>query len=794
MRGRRPGPFRRSLLGLGALIACVLSGPVIQAQSQPAPLRVAVQYETQSGASLQTLLRGGRGRGALVYYLAGRGPAHPALIVLLDNGPAGVVAEVYQPPKGKTAVNIHHLPPVPTIRMVAVGGWWVRHGIDNYNLDTTVFDPLPGMVAALYRRDVRPGQPIYYIETRASRTGTPTWEADWLLKKLPGSTYPSFGFTESRCAMHWIPERSTSPAWPYVVALSGLGGGHGVLRLPIVVDWRRARIYRYQEFLGVHNQMCAYAFNSNAAVPLRGTGTPDFESPWGTYNLASRNTGYPNLIVHTFYNFAADPTAALPPGMAGSRIFTPPQEDIRYSWADHAGDLLFNYKVDLYGQYGYARATRLGSLPLRVYAPTYAQWPAWVMARPWPVAAFVQPQFDNQKTSEGIYTWNASAVGTRYTYGLSTNPSLRAFSTITTGYRGEIRAGAALGVRLYASPIDGRLHLLNARAGIWNLGGGWDLLERNLNHGLYLDEWERVYHPLPAPRRLRGVTPPRGVSASSLGAPAMDVESRLLALPQGVVLTADQTGVTWLRTSYSPSAMELVPPTNQSTWRRFTRRAAPFITGKSPFNLRSWTASWNGSRVELPGARLSVVFVGVRTFAVLVRQPPGAHPVRLPGVRQRVGAGLWIVRAGPQGFTATRVRAGGVAMTVRLLGDRRGTILVGVTLKNHGPATWLGTVGLAIGHRSETRGPVILASGAIQTEWLPVRVGRTAASVSVRVFVDKRVAWRRRLLVPGADTGRAPGLMVRMSLATTPSAVVAVGAAIATLASVSIIWRRRVTS
>jgi len=699
-----------------------------------------------------------------VYYLRSRGPEHASLVVLLENRPGDAEAEVFQAPPGRTWLTLRHLPRTPALRLTAIGGWWVRHGIPNDNLDVIVYAHIRGIEPPGFYRYVHTAGPLFYIESRANAHGIPVWVADWRLVATPGHGFPSFGYVQRECATPLRRQSSLSPEWPYVTNTGTFAPAPGVIPVPIIVNLRQAHVVGLANLLSTHFENCIYAFNSYAPVPEHGVGTPDFESPWGFYDLSGRGHGYPNLIVHTFYSYPGEVQLGRLLHAKGPFPKAPAAEDIRYSWADHVGDLLFDFKVDVYGHYAYSGHVALAGGQLMVTVPSYHAWPDWVTTKRWPVATFVEPQFDNEKTSEGIYAWSADAVGAAYDFGLSAAPDLSAFRNIPIGFRGELRTGAALPVRLYASPVDGRLHLLDASLGLWNLGGGTTLVERNLNGGLYLDEWERVFQPTPAvaPQVSRAAG---RAQVAQTGALNSVVQSRLLALPDDVILVADKAGVLWLSVPYKPSVLELSPPTSPATWRRFRSAAAPWIGGKSPYHLAAWVAGWPGPRTLLSGARLLAVRVGTDGFAVELALRKTGSP--LPGSDQVLKPGIWMVTVAPHRVAVAKARAGMLKAGVAWRDDSAGAVSVGARLVNAGTAPWFGTVAVRVDGAVVWRWNAEVWGGTtsvLSRRWLPPAplLGRP---VRVTLTADGRVLWTRSVTLNGT-TRPAP---VRLFLMATPA-------------------------
>jgi hypothetical protein len=105
--------------------------------------------------------------------------------------------------------------------------------------------------------------------------------------------------------------------------------------------------------------------------------------------------------------------------------------------------------------------------------------PSWIAEEEWRAATFVEVNIPSYWTSERVYEYTAederNVVPYRYLTGLISDPPNEVFEKIDPGFRGEYALDMNGPARLYFSPVDRRLHLLGATAGIWNLGEGREL-------------------------------------------------------------------------------------------------------------------------------------------------------------------------------------------------------------------------------------------------------------------------------------------------------------------------------
>lgn len=549
---------------------------------------VRVVYLPLSGVSFRKLSEGVPGRGLLLYYSTNRNA--PTIIVELSkNGTnSDALAVVFQNPQRKisktsssggivkTLGNMQ-----PSLKITALGGWWTKNTKPNYNLLISVYGPIYSMwgqrlsTSESYLSFIKPHELLSEIQIAVTNNGIPLWDYRQLVPQLPGMGVYRVNYAQRESTpSSWQYLPSVSPLWPYV-AYSGhfLQSSPAQLTPPIVVNWATGQITRFSEVVSVRSQTNGYDFYSITPWTPHSVNHPDFESPWGFYNLASTSEKYPNLIIRTQHFYANDPwSVGNDPGLLlGKPLLNKPQENVRYSWAVHPGNGLFDYKVDVYGFHPYTGVVPLAGGAIKVQAPSYQSYPSWVIGHRWPSTIFVDSQSGGYPTTEGIYPWAAQGIGTPYWMGWSTHPDLQQFDTIPQGLRGEYRIAVNRHPRLYVSPVDNRIHLLYAQGGLWNLGGNTELRESNLNNGPYINEWTLA-------KTIHGKS---------------TVISQLFALPNYLVYSSNHQ-ITIKSATYAPSLFTILPPSNKSTWTQFVERTAAYRNGNDPYNLSSWLDGFYG--------------------------------------------------------------------------------------------------------------------------------------------------------------------------------------------------------
>jgi hypothetical protein len=546
----------------------------------------------------------------LTYVRAGEPVEEPRLVVRLYELPArGVVgADVFDAPEG-----IAHVPVVieddrlqldaalvPTIQIESLDGWWVLDGRTSFNLDITVNRGIQALWGRGWEAQVADGQPSVRISTRdPDGSGVPVWDLRELIPTFSLRGYYRVNYAESMCATALRVEESVSPEWPYVAETGRFEQLVGRVAPPIVVDWSRGRITHFSELVSVRNQSCSYSLYS--IDPLHrdedAINRLNFETPFAFYDLAGTGDGLPNLIVRTERYPAGDIWLTYPRANPQDYL------EVRYSWRTEPGDQRWDYKVDLLGAVDYGFDTPIAGGLVRIDAPPYESFPGWVVEQDWPVATFVDTEGSSIRSSEGIYGFSSKSVGRPLFVGQDASPS-EAYGSIRDGYRGEYRVGTSEPVALYISPIDNRLHLLGARAGVHNLGIGGILTAENLVPDEYLDSW-----------RLDG---PAGMQ-------------RLVHLPGWLVL-ADGTQFSLGAVDTPFSVGVVLPPTDHESWLAFRDRVLPITNAKRPANnLTTWFDAQADAQIVLDDVTVVDVWYQLGTARFLLEVATEAIMIGLEG-------------------------------------------------------------------------------------------------------------------------------------------------------------------
>lgn len=540
------------------------------------------------GATLDKLSSGGYGTGYIFYYIPSHGLRHPSLIVKLQRKPneSFATAEIYDVPSNRSDVPVTLVPEIrvdtswhPAIIIKAESGWWTHGSIINYSLDVKIYEPMYAMWGEeAYRNQITKGNdPIFTVLTHSNADGIPVWDLRDLVPEFPGKSLIRSSYAESKETGPVQFEPSLCPQWPYVGVDGAFEQPNGKLVPPIVVDWLHGKIMAFSEIVTVRNENGSYDFYSITPIQLHKVNKPDFESPWGLYDLSGTGQAYPNLVIRNEHYYQFDPwSTGVDPSFITAPLFNKPMEVIRYSWRDGPGNQRFNYKVDVFGFHPYSDIVPIAGGLASVQAPPYASYPGWVIDKSWPATTFVDAGAGSNPTSEGIYDWSSESIGAGFWRGWTNEPDLSGFQHITAGLRGEYRIGVLKQALLYMSPLDNRLHLTYAQSGLWNIGHGRTLQEKNLENGEYVDEW--------------------------ILSEGKTVKSQVAEL-DGYIIEGDSTGVKIKRTNIRQSLFSILPPTNRSSWLNFQRKINGYV-GKDPLRLDTWLNGIPGNTAILNGAKL----------------------------------------------------------------------------------------------------------------------------------------------------------------------------------------------
>ncbi|GEM_PF-3008191 len=312
-----------------------------------------------------------------------------------------------------------------------------------------------------------------------AHTGIPTYSLlRYFPDKPPSSSVPRASLEVNVAHLPLLPF-DNAVFWPY------LGSSPTHLRSwfdrtpPLAMDWVAGRLVQLGSFLPDLEPEIGLQLFSVRPVLLHQENSPDFESPFAYYRFDPNHTGFPNLIIRHEYYPGDDPFSPI-------RGASSPYESVRYSWGE--GNGLFQFKLGLLGRHEAPSAVDLGDLSVRTIP--YDELPSWVLSRRWDLQTFVASEAGGQRSSEGIYEWDAGQGTAPWLSGESVIAPSSAYSTISAGYRGELAVLPAGLPSLYLSSVDGRLHLMGIQSGVWSIDQRQDVRVASLD-GRTVGRWDR---------------------------------------------------------------------------------------------------------------------------------------------------------------------------------------------------------------------------------------------------------------------------------------------------------------
>lgn len=588
--------------------------------------QIEVRFIGNSGAELAELSSGRAGEGLILFYPREGGEVderRPKLVVKLEKpmGSTAAYAKVFA-----ADIDLGYVPlvnsggvvsvaeqAVTAIDIVAPDGWWVRNGITNYNLDVTVY----GQIYTMWGGDgwsqlLRPEEPNAQIVVRdVDNDGMPDWDWRTMLPEFPNRGDLRTNYVERKCTWVGPIDPGVFPEWPFVASEGGFEQETGIFRPPIVVDWQDGQVRTFSEMVTARHHKCSYTIYSLQRVLPGQLNRPDFETPFTFYDLSEEGVSHPNLILRTG-RILEDVSPSL-----GRELEA---QGIRYSWRNRIGDGQIDYKVDVFGRYHYDDETPIAGGMAIVDAPSFEEYPRWVIDRTWAVASFVAVEQISYGSSEGIYEWSIGGVGNAYLFGTATEPLLDRFEDIRTGLRGEYRLQSNHKPGTYFSPIDNRLHLKWAEVGIWRLDDEQIIRMTNLDMNGTIDVWSRE-----AMKATVGALdiPLEGIAEEDGGFLESKVLETLYGF-NGYLLHVDDKTLTLVESGYQPSLFETLPPTDHDTWEIHRALLAPYEDQRrDPTDLRSWLDAFPGPRSEITGASVANVRITDDGFRFELALEPG---------------------------------------------------------------------------------------------------------------------------------------------------------------------------
>ena len=392
--------------------------------------------------------------------------------------------------------------------------------------------------------------------------------------------------------------------WPLLVGRHDYESYNYFDRPPVVaVDWGRAQVDRVG-ILGYPTEQ-GYHINSWTRWWKGEVNYANFENPMAYYDLAGDSDDRPELMVR-FEVFTAGDTS-FSPEVARLGDLTRPLVQVDYSW-DQNNDGRWDYEVSMAGFHPITDVVPFPDFAIQMVP--YERVPGWVMERDWAIATFVAAEGGGYWSSEGIGDWNVnrgfrngqliepSGLRDLYLNGLIEKPPLENYTDIRRGMRGEYATEGVGRPTLYWSPVDGRLHLLGAQGGVWNVDGRAVVRYADRDRDGHMDQWQFV---------------------------APDGTARQLNVLPGFLLYTGDGEVILKQADVALATFSTLLPRNRAEWQALQEQLRSLPAPAPADDLKGILARWEGPETRIAGATVRDLQVTRRGFRFVIEVGPGAQ-------------------------------------------------------------------------------------------------------------------------------------------------------------------------
>jgi len=484
----------------------------------------------------------------------------------------------------------------PTVRVFAPDGWWIQGKMINFNLDIEVDGPVNAAFGSeVYLSQLRTdGTVDFRIRIRdLDHDGNPDYQ--WI-RPYPPLPWPSAVHRSQIIVRESGPDVPMGQGlfWPYLGS-ADLGmirfhklRSYRVFAPPIGVDLARSRVVHVGEFVASRGGDGNWFIYSLHPFQEGEVNRADFENPFAFYDLAADEDGIPELQIR------AEDYTRNDPFFKGGK-FDQPVTLIRYSW-DQDNNQTWDYKLDLIGRNEIQGVVETPDFSVRTVS--YQELPQWVTELPWDVASFVEVMREGYWTTEGVYenVISVPKVRDKYLTGLSDYAPVPKNLNIAMGFRGEYNLELHAQPYLYYSPIDHRLHLVKAQAGVWNIDGHRKVRYANLDGDEYNDRWDYFED---------------------------DALKKTLIMADSYLIYGGGDEVVLLEAAISPELFRTLPPRNHEDWLRLGEQLKRHERSLEPGDFKAMLSQFSGPLVRFIGARMEGFRLTPNGFRFVVELQPG---------------------------------------------------------------------------------------------------------------------------------------------------------------------------
>lgn len=356
-----------------------------------------------------------------------------------------------------------------------------------------------------------------------------------------------------------------------------------LLESVIKVDWGESKIIRVDHLIPSRLTEGNYFIYFNKKFAANET-VHGWESPFAFYDLANDGDNSPELIVRML---DGDVRETEEEREKGTRFY----ENIRYTWDQNEYGW---YRIQLTGKNEYDSFI---DYPFgRVKILEYEDAPNWVFDQRWYGQIFAVAESGKWSGGEGLYeSW-------KYPYDLihshfeNSSITMPKYTPNRVGDREEYTFDYYGVPELYFSPIDNRLHLLNAEEGIWikktdkEIKSEWYDISRgevkitekieykNTDGDEYIDKWTYFVE---------------------------DIPTKHLIYNDNFLIHSNTENTKLLKTDIKQSLFKTMPPRNHEEWESFGNKLKEYKKDTDGEDFEGMFTQFSGELITIKNGFLS---------------------------------------------------------------------------------------------------------------------------------------------------------------------------------------------
>jgi hypothetical protein len=186
-------------------------------------------------------------------------------------------------------------------------------------------------------------------------------------------------------------------------------------------------------------------------------------------------------------------------------------------------------------------------------------------------------------STEGIYEGVSRSWRDSYVTGFANEVNWQSVQDIRQGLRQEYTPELGGQPWLYFSPVDRRLHLLNAQGGVWHVNEDQRVRYENLNGDGYIDRWTFTEQP---------------------ASDSQEQPLKVLQVIDDMLIYSDDLQVHIVRSQVEPSLFETLPPNNHQEWLALGELLDRYSAQLGPDSFLGMLAQFDGPVTRVEAATL----------------------------------------------------------------------------------------------------------------------------------------------------------------------------------------------